>query len=43
MAERVGAHLTDFDSGRMMAEASLANLEEGSEVIWRDEVNQAKA
>jgi len=36
MAERVGAHLTDFDSGRMMAEASLANLEEGSEVIWRD-------
>ena len=35
MAERVGAHLTDFDSGRQMADAALANLEEGGEVIWR--------
>ena len=36
MVERVGAHLNDFDSGRMMADAALANLEEGSEVIWRE-------
>ena len=36
MAERTGAHLTDFDSGRQMADAVLANLEEGSEVIWRE-------
>jgi hypothetical protein len=35
MARRVGAHLTDFDSGRQLADAVLANLEEGSEVIWR--------
>jgi hypothetical protein len=35
MAQRLGAHLTDFDSGRPMAAASLANLEEGAEVIWR--------
>ena len=39
MAEQVGAHLLDFDSGRMMADAALANLEEGSEVIWRDVPN----
>ncbi|HJP29110.1 MAG TPA: DUF362 domain-containing protein [Candidatus Latescibacteria bacterium] len=39
MAERVGAHLTDFDSGRPMAAASLANLEEGAEVIWREVPN----
>ena len=36
MAQRVGAHLTDFDSGRQMADAMLANLEEGSEIIWRE-------
>lgn len=39
MAERVGAHLTDFDSGRQMADALLANLEEGSEIIWREVPN----
>ena len=33
---RVGAHLTDFDSGRQMYDASLADLEEGTEVIWRE-------
>ena len=36
MAQRVGAHLTDFDSGRLLAQAALGNLEEGAEVIWRD-------
>ena len=36
MAERTGAHLYDFDSGRTLAEARLANLEEGAEVIWRE-------
>ena len=36
IAERVGAHLLDFDSGRLMADAALPNLEEGSEVIWRE-------
>jgi len=33
---RTGAHLTRFDSGRQMYEARLADLEEGSEVIWRE-------
>ena len=36
MATRAGAHLIDFDSGRQMADAELANLEEGVEVIWRE-------
>ena len=36
MVEKAGAHLNDFDSGRMMADAALANLEEGSEVIWKE-------
>jgi hypothetical protein len=35
-ARRLGARLTLFDSGRHMYQARLANLEEGSEVIWRD-------
>ena len=39
IAEKVGAHLMDRDSGRSMAEAKLANLEEGSEVIWREVPN----
>ena len=34
MAERVDAHLLDFDSGRYMRDAALENLEEGSEVNW---------
>ena len=34
MAERVGAHLIDLDSGRDMRNAALENLEEGSEVHW---------
>lgn len=36
MVEKVGGHLNDFDSGRMMADAALANLEEGTEVIWKE-------
>jgi len=36
MAARTGAHLTGLDSGRDMADVALANLEEGSEVIWRE-------
>jgi len=36
MAQRTGAHLTDFDSGRDVLDVALANLEEGSEVIWRE-------
>jgi uncharacterized protein (DUF362 family) len=39
MAERVGAKLNQFDSGRNMEDAKLANLEEGSEVIWREVPN----
>ncbi|MEW6753049.1 MAG: DUF362 domain-containing protein [Candidatus Latescibacterota bacterium] len=39
LAERTGAHLLDFDSGRLMADGALANLEEGSEVIWREVPN----
>jgi uncharacterized protein (DUF362 family) len=39
MAERTGAHLLDFDSGRLMRDAALANLQEGSEVIWREVPN----
>lgn len=39
MAERTGAHLYDLDSGRALADASLANLEEGAEVIWREVPN----
>ncbi len=34
MAERVGAHLLDFDSGRDMRDATLEDLEEGREVTW---------
>ena len=36
MAARTGVHLTDFDSGRDMADVALENLEEGSEVVWRE-------
>ena len=36
MAARTGAHLTALDSGRDMARVALENLEEGSEVIWRE-------
>ena len=39
IAERVGAKLNQFDSGRNMEDAKLANLEEGSEVIWREVPN----
>ncbi|MFC1525403.1 DUF362 domain-containing protein [Candidatus Latescibacterota bacterium] len=38
IAAATGAHLIDFDSGRDMTArgVSRTNLEEGSEVIWRD-------
>jgi|SaaInl4_150m_RNA_FD_contig_31_1094480_length_3046_multi_11_in_0_out_0_1 hypothetical protein len=36
MADRIGAHVTDFDSGRLLKDARLADLEEGSEIIWRE-------
>ena len=36
MVERVGGHLLNLDSGRMMADVALGNLEEGGEVIWRE-------
>jgi hypothetical protein len=36
LAERTGAQLTSFDSGKLLSRATLANLEEGSEVIWRE-------
>ena len=36
MAERTGAHLTNFDSGRNVLDVALANLEEEAEVIWRE-------
>lgn len=38
LATRTGAHLTDFDSGRDMTQSGVArtNLEEGTEVIWRE-------
>ena len=36
LAQRTGAQLMAFDSGRQVAQASLVNLEEGSEVIWRE-------
>ncbi|MFA6111402.1 MAG: DUF362 domain-containing protein [Candidatus Latescibacterota bacterium] len=39
MAERTGAHLLDFDSGRLMKDVAFANLQEGSEVIWREVPN----
>ncbi len=39
MAQRFGAHLTDFDSGRLLADTRLADLQEGSEIIWRDVPN----
>jgi hypothetical protein len=34
MAKRMGAHLTDLDSGRDMANVRFADLREGSEVTW---------
>ena len=38
LAERTGAHLTDFDTGRDMTDSGVGrtNLEEGAEVIWRE-------
>ena len=36
LAARTGAHLTHLDSGRDMTDVALENLEEGSEVIWRE-------
>ena len=36
VAERTGAHLTDFPSGREITRLTLNTLEEGSEVIWKD-------
>ncbi len=36
VAQRTGAQLTSFDSGKLLSRARLANLEEGSEVIWRE-------
>lgn len=39
MADRTGAHLLDFDSGRMMKDVALLNLKEGTEVIYRDVPN----
>ncbi len=36
MAERTGAHLLDFPSGREIYELTLDTLEEGTEVTWVD-------
>jgi hypothetical protein len=36
MCERTGANGGRFDSGRLLSEAALRNLEEGSEVTWVD-------
>jgi uncharacterized protein (DUF362 family) len=36
VAERTGAHLTDFPTGREITQLRLNTLEEGSEVIWKD-------
>lgn len=38
LAERTGTHLTHFDSGRDMTQRGVTvdNLEEGSEVVWRE-------
>jgi len=36
MAERMGAHLVDFPTGRKISEMKLSTLQEGTEVIWKD-------
>lgn len=36
VAERTGAHLTDFPTGRKITQLTLNTLEEGSEVVWKD-------
>lgn len=36
MARRTGAQLSSFDTGRLVSQANLGNLEEGGEVIWRE-------
>jgi len=36
VAERTGAHLTDFPTGRKITQLRLNTLEEGSEVVWKD-------
>jgi len=36
MAERTGAHLVDFPTGRKITQLTLNTLEEGSEVVWKD-------
>lgn len=36
MAQRYGSHVFDFPSGRRLNEMTLATLQPGTEVIWRD-------
>jgi uncharacterized protein (DUF362 family) len=36
MAERTGAHLLDFATGRSIQTMTLGTLQEGAEVIWKD-------
>jgi len=36
VAERTGAHLTDFPTGREITQMRLNTLEEGTEVVWKD-------
>jgi len=36
VAERTGAHLVDFPTGREITQLTFDELEEGSEVIWKD-------
>ena len=36
VAERTGAHILDFPTGRDITQLRLNTLEEGSEVIWKD-------
>lgn len=36
VATRTGARLNQLDSGRQMYQASLADLQEGTEVIWKE-------
>lgn len=36
LERQLGVHQTDFESGRQIYEAQLADLEEGTEVIWKE-------
>lgn len=36
VAQRTGIHLADFPTGRKITEMTLATLQPGSEVIWKD-------